>query len=73
MSQVIRTTNDIIINSLYLIGELGVGEAPDAFMLSTGIELINAGITGRPSGPEPLGFALVICRRICRGPSSPWP
>jgi hypothetical protein len=41
MSQVTRTTNDLIINSLYLIGELGVGETPDAFMLSTGLELIN--------------------------------
>lgn len=41
MSQVVRTTNDLIINSLYLLGELGVGETPDAFMLSTGLELIN--------------------------------
>ncbi len=41
MSQVARTTNDLIIASLYLIGELGVGETPDAFMLSTGLELIN--------------------------------
>ena len=41
MSQVVRTTNDVIINSLYLIGELGVGETPDAFMLSTGLDLIN--------------------------------
>jgi hypothetical protein len=41
MSQVTRTTNDLIVNSLYLLGELGVGETPDAFMLSTGIELIN--------------------------------
>lgn len=41
MTQVVRTTNDIIINSLYLLGELGVGETPDAFMLSTGLELIN--------------------------------
>lgn len=42
MSQVVRTTNDIITNSLYLLGELGVGiETPDAFMLSTGLELIN--------------------------------
>src|SRR3990167_1224759 len=41
MPQVTRTTNDIIINSLYLIGELGVGETPDAFMLTTGLELIN--------------------------------
>lgn len=41
MAQVIRTTNDLIINSLYLTGELGVGETPDAYMLSTGLELIN--------------------------------
>ena len=41
MSQVTRTTNDVIVNSLYLLGELGVGEVPDSFMLSTGLELIN--------------------------------
>lgn len=41
MPQLVRTTNDVIINSLYLIGELGVGETPDSFMLSTGLELIN--------------------------------
>lgn len=41
MPQVVRTTNDVIINALYLIGELGVGEIPDAFMLSTGLDLIN--------------------------------
>jgi hypothetical protein len=41
MPQVTRTTNDVIINSLYLLGELGVGEDPDAFMLSTGLDLIN--------------------------------
>jgi hypothetical protein len=41
MPQVVRTTNDVIVNSLYLLGELGVGETPDAFMLSTGLELIN--------------------------------
>lgn len=41
MTQVVRTTNDIIINSLYLLGELGTGETPDALMLSTGLELIN--------------------------------
>ena len=41
MSQVTRTTNDLIIYSLYLIGELGVGEVPDSFMLSSGLELIN--------------------------------
>jgi hypothetical protein len=41
MAQIVRTTNDIIVNSLYLLGELGVGEAPDNFMLSTGLELIN--------------------------------
>lgn len=41
MPQVERTTNDLIINSLYLIGELGVGETPDSYMLSSGLELIN--------------------------------
>lgn len=41
MPQVVRTVNELIVNSLYLIGELGVGETPDAFMLSTGIDLIN--------------------------------
>ena len=41
MTQVTRTTNELIINSLYLTGELGVGETPDAFMLSSGLELIN--------------------------------
>lgn len=41
MPQNVRTTNELIVNSLYLLGELGVGETPDAFMLSTGLELIN--------------------------------
>ena len=41
MPQVNRTTNDVIVNSLYLIGELGVNETPDAFMLSTGLDLLN--------------------------------
>lgn len=41
MTQITRTTNELIINSLYLLGELGVGETPDAFMLSSGLELIN--------------------------------
>lgn len=41
MAQVTRTTNQLIINSLYLLGELAVGETPDAFMLSSGLELIN--------------------------------
>ena len=41
MAQNVRTTNDVIVNSLYLLGELGVGETPDAFMLKTGLELIN--------------------------------
>src|SRR3990172_11625264 len=41
MSQVSRTTNDIIVNAFYLIGELGVGETPDSFMLSVGLEIIN--------------------------------
>ncbi len=41
MPQVTRTTNELIINALYLTGELGVGETPDAFMLSSGLELLN--------------------------------
>ena len=41
MTQIIRTTNELIINSLYLIGELATNEAPDSFMLSSGLELIN--------------------------------
>jgi len=41
MAQVTRSTNELIINSLYLLGELGVGETPDAFMLSSGLELLN--------------------------------
>jgi len=41
MAQVTRTTNELIINALYLTGELGVGETPDSFMLSAGLELIN--------------------------------
>src|ERR1700689_3670842 len=41
MTQVVRTTNELIINSLYLLGELGVGETPDGFMLSTGLDLLN--------------------------------
>lgn len=41
MPQVVRTTNDVIVNSLFLLGELGVGETPDAFMLKTGLDLIN--------------------------------
>lgn len=41
MAQIVRTTNELIVNSLYLIGELGVGETPDAFMLKTGLDLLN--------------------------------
>lgn len=41
MTQVTRTTNELIINALYLTGELGVGETADSFMLSSGLELIN--------------------------------
>ncbi len=41
MPQVVRTTNDVIINALYLLGELAVAETPDAFMLSTGLDLLN--------------------------------
>lgn len=41
MVQVVRTTNDVITNALYLIGELGTDENPDAFMLETGLDLLN--------------------------------
>lgn len=41
MTQVVRTTNDLITNSLYLIGELGTNETPDAFMLKTGLDIVN--------------------------------
>lgn len=41
MSQVVRTTNDLINNSLYLIGELAPSETADAFMLSSGLDIIN--------------------------------
>ncbi len=41
MPQIVRTTNDVIVNSLYLLGELGVDETPDAFMLKTGLDLLN--------------------------------
>lgn len=41
MSQVTRTTNELILSSLYLLGELGVGETPDNFMISRGLEILN--------------------------------
>lgn len=41
MPQVTRTVSDLIVNSLYLLGELGVGEPADAFMLSSGLDLVN--------------------------------
>lgn len=41
MPQITRTTQDVIVNALYLLGELGVGETPDGFMLTTGLDLIN--------------------------------
>src|SRR5436189_5508262 len=45
MTQTIKTVNQLIINSLYLLGELGVGETPDAFMLSSGLEILNELLT----------------------------
>ena len=41
MAQPVRTTNQLIVNSLQLIGELGVNETPDAYMLSTGLDILN--------------------------------
>jgi hypothetical protein len=45
MAQPVYTINDAIVNALYLTGELGVGETPDAFMLTTGLELANELLT----------------------------
>lgn len=45
MSQTTKSVNQLIINALYLIGELGVGETPDSFMLSSGLELTNELLT----------------------------
>ncbi len=45
MPQTTKTVNELIISSLYLLGELGVGETPDAFMLSSGLEIVNELIT----------------------------
>lgn len=41
MPQLIRTTNDLITDSLRLLGELGVEEQVDAYMLSTGLTILN--------------------------------
>lgn len=41
MTQVSRTVNQLINQSLYLLGELATNETPDSFMLSTGLDLIN--------------------------------
>ena len=41
MAQIVKTVNDVIVNALYLTGELGVGETPDGFMLETGLDLCN--------------------------------
>lgn len=41
MPQVVRTANELIVNALYLIGELGVGEPADKFMYTTGFEILN--------------------------------
>jgi hypothetical protein len=45
MPQVTKTVNQLIVNSLYLLGELGEGETPDSFMLSSGVELLNELLT----------------------------
>lgn len=45
MAQVTKTVNELIVNSLYLLGELGVGEAPDSFMLSSGLDILNELLT----------------------------
>ncbi len=45
MPQVTKTVNQLIISSLFLLGELGVGEIADAFMLSSGLEITNELLT----------------------------
>ena len=45
MPQVTKTVNELIVNSLYLLGELGVGEVPDSFMLSSGLDILNELLT----------------------------
>ena len=41
MPQIHQTVNELIVRSLYFSGELGVGETPDSFMLSTSLYLLN--------------------------------
>lgn len=41
MTQVNNNVEQLITNSLYLLGELGTNETPDSFMLSTGLDLVN--------------------------------
>lgn len=45
MPQVTKTVEQLITNSLFLLGELGVGELADAFMLSSGLEILNEQLT----------------------------
>lgn len=42
MAQIIRSVNEVINNALFLIGELATNETPDAFMLASGLEIINS-------------------------------
>lgn len=41
MPQILRTVNDLIVQSLYMTGELGVGETPDSFMMNTSLYCLN--------------------------------
>jgi len=41
MPQILRTVNDLILQSLYMSGELGVGETPDSFMVTTSLYCLN--------------------------------
>jgi len=45
MAQVTKTVEQLIVNSLYLLGEVGVGELADSFMLSSGLDLLNELLT----------------------------
>lgn len=60
MPQLVPTTDDLIIDSLYLTGELGVGEAADSFMLNTGISLLNEIINKFTADSIYIGFLTTI-------------
>lgn len=69
MPTVTKTTNDAIISALYLIGELGVGETPDNFMLSTGLEIMNEILDGYSNAGIYIPFLTTITFELIAGQS----